>query len=209
MDKTLILFSFAMVNHGSAFAHWLRDKLMKKYNLYHVNAVYLDSVVSRSENTVHATSFGNQSPPPNVAFVSPDNREHMRSPTGAKPIGARRSDWNEKYSAAMSEAEVMIFVFTDEFAESQWCMQEWAQFVKESKGRPTGRPLKGIVLEFSGNSSLVLNGAKAQRISVAKCPGNGRGLAWDKDDFILTDTAFLSLTKAIGSLSSLAIRSRL
>ncbi|MCX2841736.1 toll/interleukin-1 receptor domain-containing protein [Microbulbifer thermotolerans] len=200
MDNTLILLSFAMVNHGSTFSHWLRDKLMKHYNLYHVNAVYLDSVVSRSGNTMHANTFGNAVPPPNVAFVSPDYRSHMRSPTGAIPIGARRTDWNELYTKAMSEAKAMIFVYTDEFAHSQWCMQEWSQFISESKRRPLQRPLKGIVLDLSGNSSLVLNGVPVQRVSAAKFQAKHDPLAWDKGDFIITESALQSLIDAIGNL---------
>lgn len=141
MDKTLILLSFAMVNHGSTFAHWLREKLMKKYKLYHVNAVYLDSVVSRSGDTIHAKSFEDKEPPSKVALVSPDYREHMRSPTGAIPIGARRTDWNALYTAAMSEAKVMLFIYTDEFSGSEWCMKEWGQFVEESKRRHPEKPL--------------------------------------------------------------------
>lgn len=210
MYKTHILLSFAMVNHGSTFAHWLRDKLLKKYNLYHVNAVYLDSIVSRSGATMHAKSFGDREPPANVAFVSPDYRDHMRSETGAIPIGARRTDWNELYTQAMSEADVMIFVYTNEFSASQWCMKEWGQFVEESNRRHPTHPLKGIVLEFADGSASVLSGARVTRLKVAKTPSNGRGLAWDKNDFILSDSGFAALTSAIGNLGEPPmLRSRL
>ncbi|HEY5315477.1 MAG TPA: hypothetical protein VIK18_23300, partial [Pirellulales bacterium] len=47
-ERTRIILSFAMANHGSAFGHWLRNQLMLHYGLFGVKSVYLDSVVCRS-----------------------------------------------------------------------------------------------------------------------------------------------------------------
>jgi hypothetical protein len=139
-----VLLSFAMANHGANFANWLRDRLMKKYALYEVDAVYLDSVVARSGVTIHAEYVQGRDPdkptkptdqwkvklpeaaslakPRTTAVVQPDLRPHMISATGAFPIGAMREDWNDLYVKAMSEASVMLFVLTTEYGQSQWCM---------------------------------------------------------------------------------------
>ncbi|WP_416203020.1 hypothetical protein [Xanthomonas euvesicatoria] len=98
-----ILTSFAMANHGSTFMHWLRSELMKSLGLYDIDAVYVDSIVSRSID--------------DRATVAPDTRAHMRSPTGAMPIGAMREDWNALYQAAMRQAQLMLFCYTDEFRD--------------------------------------------------------------------------------------------
>ena len=199
MSSTKILLSFAMPNHGSTFAHWLRDRLMKHYGLYHHKAVYLDSVVARSGPTDHAVDFGTRELKGETALVSPDNRPHMRSPTGAVPIGARIENWESLYDIAMSEASAMIFVYTSDFPDSIYCMQEWANYIKETNSRPPSRPLRGIILDLADSSSLVSQGApNTKRIKAAKTPGGQKGLAWDKGDFIITDTAFAELTRAIG-----------
>ncbi len=148
-DTTKILLSFAMANHGANFANWLRDRLMKSYNFYNVKAVYVDSVVSRSGDTIHSMGNakvvngggGNQTivenksprpppkPPSGVATVTPDIRAHMKSETGAISIGAMRDDWNVLYKTAMSQASVMLFVYTSEYNNSIWCMKEWGSSI--------------------------------------------------------------------------------
>lgn len=201
MSTTKILLSFAMPNHGSTFAHWLRDRLMKHYNLFHHKAVYLDSVVARSGATDHAVDFGKREPKGELALVSPDNRPHMRSPTGAVPIGARIEEWKSLYATAMSEASVMIFVYTTEFPDSIFCMQEWNNYIKETKSRPPGRPLRGIILELADATALVSQGApNTKRIKAAKTPGGQKGLTWDKGDFVITESAFAELTRTIGKI---------
>jgi len=201
MSSTKILLSFAMPNHGSTFAHWLRDRLMKHYGLYDTKAVYLDSVVARSGPTDHAVSFGGREPEGEMAFVSPDDRPHLRSPTGAVPIGARLEEWKSLYANAMSEASVMIFVYTTEFPDSIYCMQEWNAYIKESKSRHPNRPLRGVILELTDATALVSQGApNIKRITAAKTPGGQKGLTWDKGDFVITESAFAELTRAIGTL---------
>lgn len=201
MSTTKILLSFAMPNHGSTFAHWLRDRLMKHYGLFHVKAVYLDSVVARSGATDHAIDFSGREQKDDLALVSPDNRPHMRSPTGAVPIGARIKNWESLYDVAMSEASVMIFVYTTEFPDSIYCMQEWNNYIKETKSRPQGRPLRGIILELADATALVSQGApNTKRIKAAKTPGGQKGLTWDKGDFVITESAFAELTRTIGKI---------
>jgi hypothetical protein len=221
-DTTKILLSFAMANHGANFANWLRDRLMKSYNFYTVKAVYVDSVVARSGDTIHSMGTAkivnggtaNQtiidtngprppSPPPGVASVTPDTRAHMKSETGAIPIGAMREDWNALYKIALSQASVMLFVYTPEYNNSIWCMKEWGQFHMEN-GLRRGRkqaPLRGIILEFTDGGALVgINQTNVTRLTVSKLDGGCKGLAWDKGDFILGDSDMKKLTNAIGAL---------
>lgn len=51
---TRILLSFAMDNHGAAFAYRLRDKLMKRLNYFSPNAVYMGSVAQSFPPTAPA-----------------------------------------------------------------------------------------------------------------------------------------------------------
>jgi hypothetical protein len=201
MSDTKILLSFAMPNHGSTFAHWLRDRLMKHYGLYHHKAVYLDSVVARAGATDHAVDFGEREQKGEIAHVSPDKRPHMRSPTGAVPIGARIEAWESLYANAMSEASAMVFVYTSEFPESSHCIKEWNNYIKETKSRTPDRPLRGIILELADAAALVAQGApNVKRIRAAKTPGGQKGLTWDKGDFVITESAFSELTRAIGKV---------
>ncbi len=194
-----------MANHGSNFAHWLRDKLMKHYNLFEVDSVYLDSVVMRSGQTEHSTKFEyNLVKKPGVGYVSPDKRPHIISPTGAHPIGALREDWNELYKNAMKMADVMIFVYTSEFSDSVWCMQEFVQFHLENGARlkANKKPLRGIVLDFIGQANLFgVNERLVDILKVNKTDGNLRGFAWDYGDFILNEIDFLNLTQKIRTLA--------
>jgi hypothetical protein len=201
MSDTKILLSFAMPNHGSTFAHWLRDRLMKHYGWYNYKAVYLDSVVARSGETDHALDFKGRKPEGETALVSPDNRPHMRSPTGAVPIGARIEAWESLYNIAMSEASAMIFVYTSDFPNSIYCIKEWNNYIKETKSRTPDRPLRGIILELADATTLVAQGApNVKRIRAAKTPGGQKGLTWDKGDFVITESAFSELTRAIGKV---------
>jgi len=181
-----ILTSFAMVNHGSTFVHWLRNELMKSLNLYEIDAVYVDSVVSRS-----------------VGYekdATPDRRDHMRSPTGAFPLGAMRDDWEALYRSAMRSAQVMLFCYTDDFMDSPWCCQEWALFLLEMKRRPMSRPLRGIVLNFTAMPCRLFGSGEPgiTHLSVAKTDGRMHGMAWDRGDYILSPVDYRRLLVAIG-----------
>ncbi len=183
-----ILMSFAMENHGSAFAHWLRDRLMKTYGLYAVDEVYVDSIVSRS-------IAGEV----NLAL---DTRDHMKSPTGASPIGARRDDWNTLYTTAMRAADVMLFCHTQEFANSENCRLEWTQFLREkSKPRKGKRPLRGVILEFAKCDLFGSFDTRITRVRASKQDGGRRGLAWDVGDYVLGEIEYNNLIGAIGPLS--------
>ncbi|MDP2034830.1 MAG: hypothetical protein Q8K29_15585 [Polaromonas sp.] len=203
--STKILLSFAMANHGANFANWLRDRLMKQYNLYQVDAVYMDSVVARSGATRHAKTFAqNDIAPEGVASVSLDMRPHMVSPTGARPIGAMKSDWNKMYKIAMLEAQVMIFVYTDEYRDSPWCMKEWGQFHMENGQRRNRRqaPLRGVFLAFNPAVNLVgIHEPHVTRLTVVKTDGMQRGLAWDRGDFVLNESDYRQLVNAIGPIT--------
>lgn len=184
-DETLILLSFAMANYGSNFAHWLRNKLMRHYNLFSESSVYLDSVSARSGNSVNINSYKDEK-----GVMHSANDRSVQLPSGKTvnikrgdelsdelikklegtplvspdrrgeagalmPIGARRSDWKEMYVSAMDHAKVMVFVHTPDFQQSVWCMQEWDQFIDKNRNRMPDNKLHGIVLEFSDCSSLV------------------------------------------------------
>lgn len=186
--KTEILMSFAMANHGAAFANWLRDKLMKNYSYYHPEAVYVDSVVARANP---------------AAKIRPDLRPHMRSPTGAVPIGAMLQNWNQLYKKAMSEASVMLFVLTPEYKDSIWCMKEWGQMHMENGKRRVSKrtPLRGVVLEFVSAHSLVANSENTiQKVPVTKDPAIGQALLWDKGDWCISEASLRNLVNAIGKL---------
>jgi len=187
---------------------------MKRYALYEVDAVYLDSVVVRSGSTVHAERIEGRDPdkpskpnprwtvvlpsgaasrPASTALVQPDLRDHMISPTGAFPIGARRADWNDLYLKAMSEAKVMLFVLTTEYGNSDPCRQEFGQFFGECdrRAKKAKQPLRGIALNFDHIDLKAGLGAchpeRIEVLDVTKTDGGCRGLAWDKGDYILDD----------------------
>ena len=167
-EETLILLSFPMVNHGGLFAHWLRDRLMKHYHLYSVNAVYCDCVASRHLPSVHVarpSGLDADTPTPRSAeqqsaydagqsIVTLDTRSRFAN-QGYRPIGAANKAWDENFRKAMAQAQAMVFVCTGDYVASQWCMQEWGQFHDENRARAGRRPLlKGVVLDFVGGEGL-------------------------------------------------------
>ncbi|MGO1540858.1 MAG: hypothetical protein ACTHXB_04385 [Luteimonas sp.] len=178
--------SFAMANHGSTFSHWLRNELMKTYGLYSVDSVYVDSIVARS--------IGGD------VDVAPDKRLHMKSPTGAFPIGAMRDDWNALYTTAMRSAEVMLFCYTKEFEASDWCRLEWTQFLLEKSRRGKGTPLRGVILEFKKCELFGSVDESISKVIVKKTDGGGRGMAWDRGDYVLDDSDYVQVVEAIGDL---------
>ena len=182
--------SFAMQNHGSAFAHWLRSELMRHLSLFDIDAVYLDCVVSRNV--------------PGAVTVAVDDREHMRSPTGARPIGAQRANWKSLYDSAMAEAQYMVFCYTPEYRNSRWCMLEWDEFLAENqrRGKDGRNALQGVVLNFTqGRPALPsLSSSNAQIISVDKVDGQRRGLTWDQGDYRMSQA---DLNELFGRLKGL------
>lgn len=197
-----------MAKHGANFAHWLRDKLMKHYHYFHANAVYVDSIVSRSGVTRHGLNFPKSSvDSAGIASVAPDRRPQMRSETGAFPIGAMSPDWNSAFKRAMSQANVMLFIFTEEFRDSSWCMKEWGQFHQENYRRrhQNSAPLRGIVLEFSAAGNTIgISESSVTRIPVKKTDGQRQGLAWDLNDFILSQPDLTRLLSTIGTLNHMS-----
>ena len=185
--------SFAMANHGYEFATWLRHQLMNRYQLGYPDSVYVDFHVAR---LIPVTSKDV------TLTIAPDRRPHMRSETKAFPIGARRSDWEALYKKAMETAGVMIIAYTPEYKNSPYCMQEAGMIVLENaKRRQTGRPpLRTIILEFASVTGEIvgLNEPTISRLRVSKTPGNGRGLAWDDNDYILSGGDMIALTNLIG-----------
>jgi hypothetical protein len=168
--ETLILLSFPMMNHGGLFAHWLRNRLMDHYNLYSTNAVYCDCVASRHVPVVmHQTGGAKQDKDgkfekavwdaqqeqlyeAGASKVMVDTREQFQN-QGYMPIGAQNKAWDENFKRAMSEAKVMVFVYTADYADSPWCMQEWAQFHRENaKPARRGAPLRGVVMLMDGSA---------------------------------------------------------
>jgi hypothetical protein len=186
--NTEILMSFAMAHGGAAFANWLRDKLMKHYGLAHLEAVYVDSVVSRADP---------------AAVISSDKRPEIVSQTGAFFLGARLENWNQLYKKAMSQAKVMLFVLTPEYRDSIWCMKEWGQMHMENgRRRREGRPpLRAVVLEFVPVSSLIANAeSNITRVPVVKVAAHGEPLLWDRGAWCIPKPQLDAVIRAIGPL---------
>lgn len=202
-DETRIIMSFAMAEHGGMFAHWLRDKLMKKFNYYGRNNVYMDCVAVRGLKSEHSRGTpGKQAA--GVTYVFPDERKHMTA-QGYTPIGAMNSNWDKMYQTAMAQAHTMIMVITPSYLASQWCLQEWAQFQQERKQRPA---FKGIGIRFYDNLERGLkspNGTTLDQrgIKFLTCNrtqgGSGNGLLWHRDSWGICDNDLSRLYEMIGN----------
>lgn len=204
---TKILLSFAMDNHGAAFAYWLRDKLMKRLNYFSMNAVYMDCISSRGKKTFHTTEFiPMENRVKGLTYVMPDTRDKFHS-QGYMPIGGSNSEWNEMYVKAMSEAVAMVMVLTPEYMRSEWCMKEWGQFHEENQRRRSGkRPtLRGVALTFppdgkgaANSNGMPANGfADIQQIPATKVFGLG-GMLWHHGDFGIAEDSLSRLVRAMG-----------
>ena len=193
MEKTKILMSFAMAGKGSSFAVWLRDKLMKKLKLYHPNSVYLDNVVSRLDPE---------------ATIKVDSRPHMKSSTGARPIGAMLQTWNANYKKALSEARIMLFIYTPEFEDSVWCAQEFGQMQMElgRRHRSKGQPLKSIIIHTTPMCKLPIIHIRdhISLIRAIKVPANGEPLLWDRDDWCISNIDLEKIYREIESIRRMA-----
>ncbi len=192
--------SFGMADGGMMFVQWLRNRLMKDYGLFSTNSVYVDFVTARAGNAVYGVKP--EDAPPHYATVNLDGgkgREHMRSATNARPIGAMHPDWREMFDTAMGEAEVVIFVYNKAFKASQWCMQELEGFRTLLARKPR---LRGIVLDVDGlGFRAAANGLPIGRMSIIKGgreAGNGSGMLWDRGLWAISDSAYRELTQAIG-----------
>lgn len=233
---TKILMSFAMANHGARFAHWLRNELMKHYELADVDDVYMDCAVARMrqtqvlENSVSATferdaqgapvvnAAGNQvvgnaqgqARAVGVTYVMPDMRfaefsaGRERIPGNQQDsinIGASWLDWNQHFTTAMGQATVVVFCYTPEFAASQWCLQEWNQYIDQVAVRPA---LRGVGLDFGGRTPFFVNQPEGFiRLCVQKkvtvLPGTNI-FAWEPGDYTLSDSDLELLTDVIGGV---------
>jgi hypothetical protein len=77
-EETRIILGFAMADHGGQFAHWLRDKLMKRFNYFARNNVYVDCVATRGLTTVHTTTpVPGKGQTPGTTCITPDTRPHF------------------------------------------------------------------------------------------------------------------------------------
>ena len=194
--ETRILLSFAMVEHGGQFAHWLRDKLMKKYNYYSTNSVYMDCVASR--DTKHRMNTAKLVPKEQqrkgITYVTPDTRDQFKS-QGYMPIGATNSQWNQKYLAAMKKAKTMILVVTPSYLASQWCLLELTQFHNQRKKSR----IKGIAIRFTDGADVPLSVdmTDVTPLILTKASNVG-GLLWHKDDYGLSEPDLQKLYDTIG-----------
>ena len=207
--RTRVLLSFAMDNHGAAFAYWLRDRLMKTYGWYAPNAVYMDCVASRELTTEHARTM-DQHTGPKVAghvYVAPDERAKFTS-QGYKPIGALNPLWNEMYVAAMQQAQAMVMMVTPEYMASEWCLKEWGQFEEENIRRAgSGQALlKGVAISFIGTldrptqTGKPINVTNVTVLPAAKLHGLG-GLLWHKEDYGIAESDYQKLCGLLGPLT--------
>ena len=122
---TKIVVSFPMMKGGYEFATWLRDRLMKQYGLHVMEAVYVDFVASRHLPETEGSHL----------TIGLDERPHMASRTGAKPIGARRDDWDEMFVAALRSAAAAVIVLTGDYIASWACNREVTQVDEENPRR--------------------------------------------------------------------------
>ena len=145
-----------------------------------------------------------------VTYVMPDmrgaqfsaNKPHL--PGHQKDsinIGAGWVNWNENFKAAMTQAAVVVFCYTPEFAASEWCRKEWAQYMEETTRRPS---LRGVGLDFGGGSQFFNNqprGFKRLALNKQVHAGGGKNIfAWEAGDYTLSSSDFAKLTGAIGRL---------
>ncbi|MGQ0597504.1 hypothetical protein [Aquabacterium sp.] len=197
--STRILMSFAMADGGMMFVQWLRNKLMAQYGLFSTDSVYVDFVSARSGNAYYGTTPDNALP--DYATVKPDTRAHMRSATNAMPIGAMHPQWKDMLEKAMDEAEVVLFILTKQFLESQWCIQELKGF-KEVLGKRMG--VKGIVLDLDGTGfNPATYGLPAERISILQGAREAHqgGMLWDKGLWCISEGTYGKLVTEIGAHS--------
>jgi len=181
-DRTLILMSFPMRDHGGHFAQWLRGRLMTHYKLASVRSVYCDVVASRHIGSQLHLNVGNgwwdNTQNTKIAqhrhnahmqqaygkivqayqamgetVVAPDHRPTMME-SGSIASGAMSKDWNFNFLEAMAQAKVMLFIINPDYTSSEHCIREWKQFRNEHKRRKVSGqpPLRGVVLRFSGAS---------------------------------------------------------
>jgi hypothetical protein len=223
-ERTRIVLSFAMRNHGANFAHWLRQKLMHHYGLYGTSSVYLDSVVARDAPlTFHgdgmlATVGAKITGAPQVLV---DTRPEVMSEMGSRPIGARRPDWNAAFQNAMMEADVMVMVLTNEYESSKYCTLERGQFSENNDIRVKKRipALRGVGLTFPSTDKLrsmqsnityveakkvtIVTGKALMGKVLTELQSAPDGSAYESGDFIIDETDFTKLTQEIGPLPPL------
>lgn len=194
--QTKILMSFAMAGGGMQFVQWLRNRLMRHYNLFSTDSVYVDCVTARSGDCYYG--IGPVAAYPTYAEVRPDRRPAMAFADGAMPIGAMHPLWNWRFLSAMRETKVMLFVLTAEFLASVWCMQELQQFGDMLNNR---QDLRGVVLNlYNLDWDPALVGLPAERVTVLtelKETGLG-GMLWDQGLWGISSDAFDNLVGTIG-----------
>lgn len=193
---TRILMSFAMADGGMMFVQWLRNKLMRDYGLYSTNSVYVDFVTARAGDCYYSVTP--EVARPHYATVKIDDREHMRSSTGARPIGAMHPDWKDMFEKAMDEAEVVLFVLTEKFFASEWCRQELAGF-KHVVNKRVG--VRGIMLALDGVAFNASDyGLPQERMAVIAQPTEAYqgGMLWDRGLWRISDAAYGQLIREIG-----------
>jgi hypothetical protein len=176
-DRTRVIISFAMANNGAMFAHWLRNQLMQRLNLFGMKTVYMDCVVSR-EITPDNAQLGERLDKQGKPIPNDDKKELKHDPTAIKQsaayksgqiavvqledegsknetanrrcIGAHRENWNPLFWQGMSQADCMVMVLNKEYVSSVYCLQEWGQFADNNRLRLAERrkPLRGIALRL-------------------------------------------------------------
>lgn len=132
--------------------------------------------------------------------VMPDMREDRQTADGGRAIGAMLGTWNKLFKAAMAEADVMVFCYTEEWRESKNCMKEWGQFQKLNSKRAAEQkpPLRAIVLDFtSRDKPAIISGPNVTRLEVDKQPQ----FIADRDDYVIRADDLTNLFRMIGPLS--------
>lgn len=192
-----VIVSFAMLHGGASFAVWLRDRLMKAFELYEVEAVYVDFVASR---LIAETGTSNLQ-------VKLDTRQGVESPTGARPIGATRDDWNELFTGAMQSARAAIIVVTSDALASKWCNIEAGQITGEQERRASQglSPLKIVVLNLVCTDTRIMRevfptATIVNATRVCDFDKKTEPLLWDRGDWTIDDRAFAELKTALGRL---------
>lgn len=153
--ETKVVLSFGARNGGIEFAHFMRARIMEKFGYKEPNDVYLDCVALR------------QFAPPS-ADVDPMQYSTVLEARDNGGVAAMNGAWDIFYEYAMGMARVMIFVTTDEWADSYWCQKELAEFGVENGRRRNEKrePLRGIALTFPPAQSNKPGGIRPMSLTV-------------------------------------------
>ncbi len=105
-NKTRILLSFPMMNHGGNFAHWLRWRLMNHYGFSAPDAVYCDCVSSRSGRTIHVNK---QHTDPTTRKTETAHSVISRSDADKAASTYDQNSWRENSNPGLNRVQSFLY----------------------------------------------------------------------------------------------------